>query len=132
MLKKCVLYKPYRFNYPKGIAIDSKNNIYIVDCGSKCIRKYNSEGQELLKWSEKYSCLNSIAVDKNDRIYVTDARGIKVYTEYGEYLNEFRDSGHGDGEFDCIHDVCVDDNGLMYIVDALNHRIQVLDDNMFR
>ena len=66
------------FNRPKGIALDSHNNIYVLDAMHQNYQVFNQEG-ELLMFVGKYSPGNdgfinpvSIAIGAENTIYVTD------------------------------------------------------------
>ena len=68
---------------PSGIALDRKDNIYVVDTGNHRLQKFNPEGEPLFKWevgSDDILLRNpsGIALDHNDNIYVSDAGNDRV------------------------------------------------------
>jgi len=52
-----------------GIAVDSKNNVYVADWGNGRIQKFDSNGGYITQWSSSDS--NYITVDSNGNVYVT-------------------------------------------------------------
>lgn len=72
-----IYYNPRKFDYPKAVAVDNLNNIYVTGGGDNLSAyltiKYNSNGEE--EWVRKYygnwACAWGIAVDKENYIYVT-------------------------------------------------------------
>lgn len=77
-----------RFNYPNGLIIDSKNNIFISDTGNNVIRKitqngdtttfcgiYNINGgyQDGNANSAIFNGISFMTIDSNDNIYICDS-----------------------------------------------------------
>ncbi len=67
------------FCYPAGIDLDSSGNVYVVDYCNYRIQKFSSTGTFLSKWgqngtgSQEFKQANGLAVDPQDRVYVTDS-----------------------------------------------------------
>jgi DNA-binding beta-propeller fold protein YncE len=66
------------FSRPKGIALDSYQNVYVLDAMHQNFQIFNNAG-EMLMYVGQYSPMNngfenpiSIAIDGKNRIYVTD------------------------------------------------------------
>ncbi|MCP4627897.1 MAG: hypothetical protein GY850_30925, partial [bacterium] len=63
------------FDSPSRMAIDSKDNVCVVDGGNKRIQKFDAEGKFIAKWPT-YQADNSsispcgIAIDQEDNVYV--------------------------------------------------------------
>ena len=71
-----------QFNEPRYIAKDRFDNIYIVDQGNRRIQVFDTDGNFLTLFETPDSTTPmGIAIDKNDRIYVTDVieGDIKVF-----------------------------------------------------
>jgi hypothetical protein len=88
----------YIFKTPTDIAVDSKNNIYIVDSALHCINVFNSNGQFFRKIgkrgqgpSDLLTPLN-IGIDVNNIIWVCEIgnRRIQAFSETGTSLNTIK------------------------------------------
>ena len=80
------------FNYAYGLALDTKNNIYVCDYFNNRIQKFDSSGNFLSKFDVTSGYPNSIACDTNGNLYVSDASGskkIQVFNSSGENISEF-------------------------------------------
>jgi DNA-binding beta-propeller fold protein YncE len=87
------------FNAPKGIALDSNNNTYVVDTQNNVIQKFSSGGAFITQWGGygngdgKFIDPSSIAVDSNNSIYVLDSRfRVQKFAADGSYINKFYSS----------------------------------------
>jgi hypothetical protein len=89
-----------KFQYPRCIAIDSENNMYITDANNHCIRKIDSSGM-----------VTTIAGDKTNKTSgVVDAPD-------GPGLN---------ARFWIPFGIAVDRNNNIIIADWVNHRIRMM------
>ena len=88
----------YYFKTPTDIAVDSKNNIYIVDSALHCINVFNSSGQFIRKIgkrgqgpSDLLTPLN-IGIDINNTIWVCEIgnRRIQAFSETGTSLSTIK------------------------------------------
>jgi len=141
------------FNFPSGLALDSKGNLYIADRSNNRIRRvtpkgivntYAGNGEEgyggdsgpALK--ARIDRPFGLAIDKKDNLFIADRRNNRV--------RKINPSGiittaAGDGGFFYMGDngpayrasiagptgVAVDDKGNLYIADRNNNRIRVVD-----
>jgi len=93
--------------------------------------------QFLLKWGEegreagKFVVPLSLAIDRNDQIYVADSENhrVQVFDRQGHLVRIIGKKGKGDGEFLVPTDVAVDEEGCLYVVDCRNRRVQKFDPN---
>jgi hypothetical protein len=62
--------------FPKGICLDGKENLYVVDQGysyDSCIKKFSSDGNLIVKSDWMWYGLSLITMDSKGLLYVTDA-----------------------------------------------------------
>jgi len=59
---------------PVGIAIDSKDNLYVCNCNVNNIRKITPDGTSTIFSSKNklLACPNGITIDENDNLYVVN------------------------------------------------------------
>jgi streptogramin lyase len=86
------------FRQPTDVAWDSAGNIYITDgYVNSRVAKYDKNGDWVKSWGEKgtgpgqFRLPHSIAIDRNDHIYVGDRtnRRIQVFDTDGTFLRQF-------------------------------------------
>ena len=133
---------------PNGLAIDSSDNVYVVDTNARKVLKYNSTG--VLQWSlgngvgdvvgnntvAKFTAPNGIAIDSTGNIYITDsgAYKIKMIDPSGTNVSLIAGSTMGDNgltpdvpgtsaKFNTAMGIAVD-NTYIYVVDKSNHNIR--------
>jgi subtilisin family serine protease/streptogramin lyase len=120
-----------QFQSPKGVAVDSKGNVWVVDKNGKRIEKFNSKGEFLLKAGSKgkedgqFEAPWDIAVDAADNVWVTDMTNIRVqkFNSEGKYLSKFGSKGTEDGQLFLPQGIDVDSAGNVWVADA-NGRVQ--------
>ena len=72
------------FSKPKGVAIDSKGNIYVTDAIFDRVQMFNTRGELLLTFGEsgqapgQFWLPTAIYIDKRDRIFVADSYNKRV------------------------------------------------------
>ena len=128
-----------QFYSPVAVAVDSANNIFVVDTNNYRIQKFNSNGQYISSFGTygtgpgQFLGVSGIAIDTSDNIYVVDSNNRRVdkFDSSGTYLAQFGASGvidglyyPGDGLFYSPQGVAVDTSGNVYVTDYLANRIQ--------
>lgn len=87
--------------FPSDIAIDSKNDIYIVDSHNHRILKFNSNGNFILSFGRQgkghgeFLYPQSMAIDQFDNIFVSDLNNnrIQFFSPVGEHYFSFSRNG---------------------------------------
>lgn len=126
-------YSLGQFNNPNGVAVDSNDNLYVVDTSNNRIQKFNSSGTPILEWGTQgsgdgeFDSPSAIAIGPTDVIYVSDNQNTRIqkFNSSGNFIGEIQgNGGAGDGEFSSVPAMTTDEDGNLYIVDDTNQRIQ--------
>ena len=123
---------PEQMKYPRGIAVDNMDNIY-VSCRHK-LQKFTSSGELIRCVGQEGSKEGEfdepcgIALH-NNQVYVCDYNNhrIQVFDLDLNFIKSIGSHGKGRGEFAAPQDVKFDTGGYMYIAENGNARVQVLD-----
>ncbi|MFH1367831.1 MAG: SMP-30/gluconolactonase/LRE family protein [Elusimicrobiota bacterium] len=124
-----------QFNYPRGIEIDSQNNVYVMDMFNNRIQKFTSDGVFIKKWGSlgsgdgQLNQPDGMCIDHENNIYVAEYYGHRIskFSPDGVFLAKYGTGteGAGDGQFHHPTSVAVDNIGNIYVTD-LNYRVQKL------
>jgi streptogramin lyase len=123
---------------PFDLAVDSSENVYVVDTGNNRIQKLSKYGDLLASWGVwgntgdgKLNYPRSIAIDKSGNIYIadTDSNRIQKFNLDGNFLSKWGGKGSGNSQFIYPSAIAVDTSGNVYVVDTGNNRIQKFDSN---
>ncbi len=125
------------FDTVTGVAVDSANNLYVVDSGNKKIKKFNSTGGYIKTFETAalsittYSQPSKLAVNSDSKVYVSDSVTNKIlrFTSDGSFEVEFGGTGSGIGQFNGISGIAVSADKKIFTADTNNHRVQVFDSN---
>ncbi len=108
-----------RLDRPRGIKVDSENNIWLVDGRADQILKISPNGEKLFELggfgysSQKLKDPTQIDIDSNGEIYIAD-RGngrIAIFDRLGSYLKQMKD------HLKSPTGVAVDEDGLIFVCD---------------
>jgi DNA-binding beta-propeller fold protein YncE len=118
--------------WPAGIAIDSRQRLYITDEWNQRVSVFDTDGNLLDEWGEKGSAdgqldrPSGLAFDANEDLLVVDARNHRVqkFTRDGKFLSKWGSCGTGAGQFNMPWGVALDRSGEVYVTDWRNNRVQ--------
>lgn len=119
---------------PRGVAVDSHDNILITDWDRHCIHKFTSEGVHVVtvgkEGSNPLEFRNPCGISihpQSQKIYVAEYGNhcIQILNSDLTFSNSFGCHGNSNGQFNHPHDVAFDSVGYVYVTDHDNHRIQV-------
>lgn len=114
-----------------SLAFDSDNNIYVADAGNGRVQVFNAQGEFVRAFgsfgaaNNQFIFLRSIALDRNDQVYILDSDKVKVFSKNGDFIRTFGTSGSGAGQFSQARGIKVDVNGRIYVADTQNNRVQI-------
>jgi len=129
--------------YPKGMALDVNDNIYIADTGGNRILKYTSAGVldadfgtngitgQFGSGDGEFNEPWGIAVDFDGFVYVTDSNNnrVQVFESDGTFYTKWGVHDSNDGNLSHPSGFCLVPSGLspnMVLADTANNRIQRL------
>lgn len=124
-----------KFRRPRGIIVESDDDILCVDSLNFRIQKFTSDGELIRRWGryepgdERNWHLGDpfdITVDSKDDNYVTDVfhNLVKKFTRTGDFIRQWGSSGSGDGEFRQPQGIATFSGNSILVVEQTNHRVQ--------
>lgn len=117
-----------RFNAPKGMAVDSKGNLFVADQQNHRIQKFDSQGKYIMSIGGKgsgdgqFNQPTGLGIDAQDNIFVADTwnHRIQKFDASGKFLMAFGD----DKTFWAPKDIAIDGDGYLYIANTGFHSIK--------
>jgi DNA-binding beta-propeller fold protein YncE len=124
----------YQLIRPYGVAVDSQGRIYAADQGVDAIFIFNTETHavEMIRNGHEahFGLMNGLAIDDNDRLFVTDMKFHQVLV-FG--TNHQQEAAFGNGVLGRPGGIAIDrENRFIYVVDTENDVIDVFDADSFK
>jgi len=118
--------KKFFFNRPSGIAVDSKNRMFVAGFESGSIVVLNHNGAILSHLQVGLKRPYDIVLEKSGNLIVSDFGSDTIYRidVLGKHLLSFGGLGYAPGKFAGPEGVVVDSFGNILVADSGNHRIQ--------
>jgi DNA-binding beta-propeller fold protein YncE len=124
-----------QFVFPSGVAVDSRNNVYVADTVNDRVEKFDSRGNYLTQWGSsgtgngQFDYPYGIAVDSRNNVYVVDGRNRRVqkFTSSGTYLAQWGSSDGGHGQFVYPYGIAVDSSNNFYVSDQGDSDVEKFD-----
>jgi hypothetical protein len=120
----------YMFYRVRDIALDSHDNIYIMDSGNSRIQKFDSKGQFLQTIGRKgqgpgeFERPRRLSIDSQNNIYVEDREQIKIHDSNGKFRKSISINGS-------VSEFAVDSEGNIFANVRLFSREELKHRRMF-
>ncbi len=107
------------FSYPRALAIEPNDCIFVVDKSAR-IQRFDKDGGFELGWRMS-DCEHGkpvgLSVHPDGRLFVADTHyhRVMIFDRDGHELGSFGRAGNGDGEFQLPTDVAFDKSGFIYV-----------------
>lgn len=119
---------PFQLLGPYGMAVDSKNRLYVADQKVGAIFVFNTETRdsELIRngFEAHFAMINAIAIDDNDRVFVSDGKLGKVLVFDANHKVEAQIN---EGLVDPLGLAIDTERRLLYVVDTKQDVVLVYD-----
>jgi peptidylamidoglycolate lyase len=129
------------FETPHGLAVDSRDNVWVTDVGLHQVFEFSHEGRLLMTLGEEgvpgldghhFNKPTDVAITPSGDFYVSDGYGnsrVAKFSAEGKFLFDWGTKGDRPGEFNLPHGIALDRQGRVYVADRTNSRVQVFDGN---
>ena len=123
---------PGQFVWPAGIAVDSRQQVFVTDEWLHRVSVFSAEGEFLRTFGTagggdgQFHRPSGITIDANDDVYIADTLNHRVQklSSSGQHIAQWGSRGTDAGEFVSPWGITTDDQGFVYVADHKNHRIQ--------
>ena len=123
------------FNLASDIAVDSQQNIYVLDSGNFRVQVFNRWGKFIKSWGQvgtglgQFGRPKSITIDQDSHLYISDAQfgNVQVFDTDGQLLLSIGElSSHaGAGRYSLITGITADRNRYLYVLDQYYKKIDI-------
>lgn len=125
------------FSFPGMMAVMRNGNIVVADSMNARIQIFDPDGKYIVKFGNRgdgpgeFQLIKGVAVDSENHIYVTDAKGnvVTIFSEKGEYLLSLGGPYSAErlvapGGLLLPQGIFIDSRDTIYVVDQMNGRFQ--------
>ena len=130
--------KTGNFDFPRSVAVDIDDNIYVADKDNHRIQKFTSEGEFIAAVGSRgnnslqFAYPNGICFSKvNHYFYICDQQNnrIQVITSDLKFIRSFGTEGEENGQFKLPMFACFNQDNHLYVTDSGNNRVQVFTED---
>ena len=121
------------FNNPKGVAVNDRDEIAVVDELNHRVQVFDSNGTFLRSFGQKgqnageFSRPDGIAIDRNRKMFVADSENsrVQIFNWEGRHLGSFGSEGSLDSQLSVPWGLSFDRTGNVIVADAGNKLIKI-------
>jgi ABC-type Fe3+ transport system permease subunit/DNA-binding beta-propeller fold protein YncE len=124
--------RPGEFNRPEGLAVDTKDRLYVADSCNHRIQIFSPDGQFVASYGRagrgpgELSYPYDIQVDRTGRQYVCEFGNsrVQIFDAENRPVESLGLMGSEPGQFSNPWSIALDSKGNLYVADSRNHRLQ--------
>jgi RHS repeat-associated protein len=117
---------------PKGMAVDSKRNIWTADDANERIEGFTPTGEYFAQFGTtgtgngQFKHPKGVAIDSKGNFWVADTENnrIQEFNEKREYVRQVGSAGTGNGQFSEPKGIAVDSHNNVWVTDTKNNRLE--------
>jgi RHS repeat-associated protein len=121
-----------QLNSAKGIAVDSKGNVWVADAGNNRIQELKPSGEFIRKFGTEgtsngqFKSPSDLAFDPEGNLWVADSGNSRVqrFSSEGTYLTQFGTTGPNAGQLSEPQALATDAKGNLWLADTGNDRAE--------
>ncbi len=125
------LQQPWYFSSPRGLAADSRGNVYVAEGWNHRISKWTADGRLITNFGRQgngpgeFDEPTGLAVDSSDNLYVVDRKNhrIQKFGPHGVFLLAWGEPGTGRGQLQDPIDIAADGRGTLFVTDKERNAI---------
>ena len=119
-----------QLHHPRGVTVDGRGNIVVVDAGNCRVQKFTLEGRFVAALGrnspQPFEGPRDIVFNAtNNKLYVTDKYCVHILNSDLTFSSAFGATGHSMSEFSNAWGITCDSSGKVYVSDGHNNRVQV-------
>ena len=134
--------RPGQFDFPGGIAVDKKGNIYVADSNNNRLVAMDPDGNVLWTVGKKSASMNDpyrtfglpegLTIDDNGILYMVDAftGTIDAFNPNGKKLAEIGEWGQKEGQFYYPAGIAFAGGRTFIVADKFNDRLEAVELNV--
>lgn len=136
-----VTWEPGKLNFPTGITVTVKSEIYVADFRNDCVEVFDAAGKFLRRFPDpmlptglggsgqdsRGIAVTDVAV-RDDVVYATDEYQVFEFSTAGKLIRQFGMPGRAPGKFERPNGIDLSPDGkTLYVADSNNNRVQALN-----
>ena len=92
-------YAPARFGFPKGVAVNSRGQLAILDAEGRQVIVFNTDGRYITRLGQdlpdrkQFADPRDLAIDEQDKFYVLDGWDVRRFDEFGNAIGSLEAIG---------------------------------------